>query len=137
MIPTNFLATRVGTSVDYDRAQTLSQLDINVFFNKHKHYHSLTSYLTMRLPSSSIWNVYILSGTPDKSSLQEPILLVSDKKGVKSCCFYRDVSFVVILRLDSFEARRRTSNGSRGGSSVKKLKRKKTDFWQNRTAVHL
>ena len=86
MIPTNFLATRVGTSVDYDRGQTLSQLDINVLFNKYKHYHSLTSYLTMRLPSSSIWNVYILSGTPDKSSLQEPIL-VSGKKGFKHFAF--------------------------------------------------
>ena len=31
LIPTNFLATRVGTSVDYDRAQTLSQL--NLLFN--------------------------------------------------------------------------------------------------------
>ena len=49
MIPTNFLATRVGTSIDYDRAQTLSQLDINVLFNKHKHYHS---YLTMQLLSN-------------------------------------------------------------------------------------
>ena len=75
----------------------------------------------MRLPSSSIWNVYILSGTPDKSSLQEPIL-VSGKKGFKHFAFIEMFPSLWFFASARFKLAVERQMGHEGGQAKKKRK---------------